>query len=127
MSSATPQDHTPTAAAAAPMTVTVVSHPEGVVLTLVGEVDMLTTPDLRKTLKEVLATEPPAIVLDLTEVDFFGSSGLAALAETHQQAGRTDLRVVTTSAAVLRPLHVTALDRLIGVFPTVTAALEASV
>ncbi|MBP2479308.1 anti-anti-sigma factor [Crossiella equi] len=111
--------------ATAPMTITVLDRDRVVVLAVAGEVDMLTTPALLDAVNGALATDPPVLVLDLSEVDFFGSSGLAALAEAHERAkGRTELRVVTDNPAVRRPLQVTSLDRLLGVFPNMAAAME---
>jgi anti-anti-sigma factor len=105
---------------------TVSVHDQGdvVVVEVVGEVDLLSAPQLRDTVIAVLANEPQIVVIDLLEVSFLGSSGLAALMEAEQRAGEhTELRVVADGAVTLRPLQVTALDRHLSVYPTRDDAL----
>lgn len=56
--------------------------PEGVVLiTVTGEIDMNSSPQLRSELKAVSKTKPSAIHLNLTSIDYFDSSGIAVLIE----------------------------------------------
>ncbi|WP_227983454.1 STAS domain-containing protein [Nocardia spumae] len=91
------------------------------IVTVHGEVDMNSAPQLQSALDEALRGEPAAVVLDMTGVGFLGSAGLSVLLAV-SQAGTTALRVVT-SPAVRRPIEVTALDKLLELFPTVEAAL----
>lgn len=100
-------------------------HGETAVVTVSGEVDMVTAPRLHAVLSDALGQEPAALVVDLSSVGFLASAGLSTLVAGHQQAGaKTVLRVVATSSATVRPLQVTALDREIAVFRTVEEAVH---
>jgi anti-anti-sigma factor len=97
----------------------VVQHiPPGVTLVQVcGEVDLLTAPVLRAELHYQLGLLPSVLVVDLTEVTFFGASGIEVLLDSHQRACRTatSLRLVHNTRVVARLLEILQLDRL---FPT---------
>jgi anti-sigma B factor antagonist len=96
------------------------SHPRpGVaVLAVLGEIDALTTPQLEIGIDELLADPAERIVLDLAEVTFLASSGLAVLIKAAQQAGgpARRLRLVVATRAVRRPLQVTGSDQLFDLF-----------
>lgn len=95
-----------------------------VVLEVSGEIDMLTAPRLREAVWSALDGRPGVVVVDLLEVTFLGSSGLAVLVEAQQRAvERTALRIVATGAATMRPLQITGLDRHVSVFATRSDAL----
>jgi anti-anti-sigma factor len=51
-----------------------------------GEVDMLTGPALRSHLDQVLATRPEHLIVDLSQVSFLGSTGLAVLINVQEAA-----------------------------------------
>lgn len=96
---------------------------EVVVLAASGEVDLLTVRRLHDSMQRTLAEMPRLLVVDLTGVSFFGSSGLAVLAEFRQVAGsHTELRVVATGPA-LRALQVTGLTDIFAVHPNLEDAL----
>jgi len=97
---------------------------EIVVVAASGEVDLLTVRRLQESMRRALEGVPRILVVDLTGVSFFGSAGLAVLAEFRQVAGdRTELRVVA-AGPVLRPLRLTGLTDLFAVYPTLDDALE---
>lgn len=54
-----------------------------VIVSLVGEVDLETSPGLRETLLE-LASETPVLVADCSRLTFIDSTGLAALLAAHK-------------------------------------------
>ena len=82
-----------------------------VTVTVVGEVDTFTAPVLRASLDTQLEQQPTALVIDLCDVQFLGSAGLAVLVETQRSARSRDvgLRLVANTRAVTRPLEVTGL------------------
>lgn len=84
------------------------------VVTVTGEVDMMTTPHLRSYLQQQVERAGSLLVLDLRGVAFLGSSGLAVLVETLDWARDRDitLRLVCTSREVVRPLEATGLTDL---------------
>jgi anti-sigma B factor antagonist len=97
-----------------------------VVLTVTGEVDLLTARRLRESIQRALDGQPPTLVVDLTNVPFFGSSGLGVLVEFRSAAlERTAIRVVAADPA-LRPLQLTGLTSLFAVYPTLEDALGTS-
>lgn len=49
------------------------------VLSVSGDVDMVTAPQVEQDLAALLEQQPEVLVVDLTEVGFFASAGLTAL------------------------------------------------
>lgn len=89
-----------------------------------GEIDMLTAGDVAAAITTGMATSADTLVLDLTEVSFMDSAGLAMLARGHMTAGdRVALRVVATNPATLKPIRLTGMDRMLAIFDTVADAL----
>jgi anti-sigma B factor antagonist len=94
-----------------------------VVLRVSGELDMLTAPILTEYVQEQFGRDTASgqrtVVFDLTRVSFLGSAGLAVLAHAQTAAaGRGDaVQIVATARAVLRPLEVTGLDKVLDVRP----------
>jgi anti-anti-sigma factor len=106
------------------MTVGVHEQGDIVVVEVVGEVDLLSAPQVREAVMTALAGRPGVVVIDLLGVSFLGSSGLAVLVEAHQQAGeQTQLRVAAEGPATMQPLRVTALDRLLSLYSTRAGAV----
>jgi anti-sigma B factor antagonist len=95
------------------------------VLRVVGEIDMLTAPMLDSMIEGQLQTVPNVLVLDLHEVGFMSSAGLASLITARKQADAagTALRLVATGDPVLRPLKVTGLSSIFEIHPDLEAAL----
>lgn len=95
------------------------------IVTIAGEVDMLTTPLLRAQLRHELDQARSVLIIDLSRVDFLGSSGLAVLVETKDSAAlrRIPLRLVCSSREVIRPLVATGLHELFDIRPDLPAAV----
>ncbi|WP_043678657.1 STAS domain-containing protein [Nocardia vulneris] len=93
------------------------------VLTVGGEVDAASVPLLRAGIEEALDAGPDVLVVDLSDVGFFGSAGLSALLFALDSVPRRELRVVA-SPQVRRPIEVTGLDQVLTVFDTLDAALS---
>lgn len=90
---------------------------------VVGQIDMGTSPALRKALLESLSgTERVAI--NLTEVTYIDSSGIASLLEVLQEAKKSKRRVILFG---LTPsvLYVLQLTRLTGIFEIKETELQA--
>jgi anti-sigma B factor antagonist len=96
-----------------------------------GEVDMSTAPRLLDAVLAACATavEPKPVVVDLTAVDFFGSSGITVLVQAQErcQAQRTPLRVVAASRAVLLTLHLCGLDTVLDIRSSLANATRVQV
>jgi anti-sigma B factor antagonist len=103
---------------------------EQVIITVGGEVDMLTSPQLRSLVLDQF--EPGAgvelVVLDLDGVTFLGTSGLAVLIEVREaaHAAGVELRLACTARRVLRPLTIAGLIPLFDIHDTIDGALAAT-
>lgn len=98
---------------------------DGVVIHARGEVDMLTTPKLRTMLAELIESRPRVVVLDLSDVSFFASSGLSTLVEARDIAAANGvlLHLACPSRAVRRPLQITGLAGRFEIYDDVQSAL----
>jgi len=98
-----------------------------VIVRVAGTVDADAAPSLIEhlTAAALHATPPGPVVVDLRDVHVFGSSGIAALMETHQRCRQrhTELRVLAT-ASVTRPLEITGTRDILTICPTLTEALS---
>ncbi|WP_170155959.1 STAS domain-containing protein [Umezawaea tangerina] len=97
------------------------------VVALVGEVDGNTAVPVRRQVFGAFDDNPSAVVLDLTGVLFFGSTGIAVVLAAAQRALRLGVRfaVVADQRCVLRPLRVTGVIAQVDVHPDVDSALAA--
>lgn len=104
--------------------------PGQVVVEVGGEVDMLTSPQLRATVLDQFAegTGVELVVLALDGVTFLGTSGLAALIEVRETAHSSgvELRIACTARRVLRPLTIAGLVPLFDIHDTLDGALAAT-
>jgi anti-anti-sigma factor len=106
----------------------VTKYPSGArVVTVIGEIDGLTAPELNAFLTEQLVVGQ-VVVVNLDGVRFMGSAGLAVLFEAHQFALREDLdlRLVCNSQTVGWALDATGLREHFVIADTVPDALMGS-
>lgn len=109
------------------MTVSVRRQTDTLILTVVGELDILTAPTVDEAARLALADKPAVLVIDLTQVGFLGSAGLSLLVKTHQQgAPQCDVRIVAATRTTRRPIELTGLDRQLTLFSSLEEALGAS-
>jgi len=92
-------------------------HVDGVVVTVVGEIDMLTVPTLQALLDEAFAVGSGTVTVDLAGVPFMDGRGLTALvgAERQLSAASRQLAVRAAPAALLRLFDITDLTERLGV------------
>jgi anti-anti-sigma factor len=90
-----------------------------------GEIDVTNADRLRNALLAVLDAGARGLVVDMTGTTFLDSAGVTALVRTSRRASATDttLRLAVTAPSVLRVLDLVGLDRVIGVYPSVSAAV----
>lgn len=103
--------------------VTLERSDSGVLLSIEGEIDTLTADDLERGCEQLLAAPSDVLVIDLTEVTFLASSGLAVLIRAAHRAGERRLRLVAAARAVRRPLEITGSDQLFDLYADRGAAL----
>lgn len=104
-------------------------HDHALVLRVAGEVDISTVGTLERGFTSMISTRRAGqdlLVVDLSEVRFFGSSGLSALVACRHAAEKEELelRLSGSSSAVLGPLEGTGLIRCFDWYPTLDDALE---
>ncbi|HEX2286728.1 MAG TPA: STAS domain-containing protein [Mycobacterium sp.] len=106
---------------------TSVTYQDGIaVLTVGGEVDLATVERLDAAIAEALSRKPTALVIDLSEVDFFASAGLQALVATHESVSPSaEFAVVANGPATSRPIELTGLDQIFALYPTLEDAMAA--
>ena len=95
------------------------------VVTAPQEIDINNAPGLRSALLQAAANGSGALVADMTRTRFCDAAGLHALvaAHKHARAAGGELLLVIRSAAVLRVLAITGVDRVIPTFTTLDGAL----
>lgn len=111
----------------APFELRLAESGQRVIVTVVGEVDMVTAPELARTLE---AVEPPTelVVIDLTEVSFLDSSALNTLVRCARDLGRLKIgfRVVSPAQqGVRRIFELTSLEERLRLVDSLEQALEA--
>jgi len=107
---------------------TVSRRPGGLaVITVACELDMLTVPAFEQVLAEQARTGPGALIIDLSQCHFMGSSGLAALVEAHDRGrrGGSPLALAGMTRSVARGMEITGLNSVFALYPSAEAAVAA--
>lgn len=95
------------------------------VVSVSGEIDLVTAPALEQAIGAVIADTPTALIIDLSAVEFLGSVGLKILAATYERLDKqTGFGVVARGPATRRPIHLTGLDRTFPLYQTLEEALS---
>jgi anti-anti-sigma factor len=116
--------NSPGDAAGSAGTVALEDHDGTAVLRVDGALDLALAPKLRQLAERAARLRPAVLVIDLTDVTFLASAGMAELVRAHR--GRTvsaPLRVVAGSRITLRPLELTRLTDELEIYPSLPAAL----
>ena len=115
------------------MRVTATPIGSAVVVEVVGELDLSTAPELMATIDDALARPGlTLVIIDLSLVEFLGSSGLGVLANSATRATgpghpAVALRVVAPAEhrPVTRPWEAMTMQQILPLYPTTAAALSA--
>ncbi|MCT2587957.1 STAS domain-containing protein [Actinophytocola gossypii] len=107
---------------------TITAHPvppAATVLTVHGEVDMLTSTQMADQLLPLVRDTVPHVIVDLTDVGFFGVAGLTVLVDAREPAATAGvtLCLVASTRPVLMPLAITGLDSVFHISSDLTDAL----
>ncbi|GAB2974996.1 STAS domain-containing protein [Saccharothrix stipae] len=99
-----------------------------VIVSIIGDIDMSNSDALRERCVEVLDAGAEALVVDLSGVTFFASSGIAALSHIRVHNVSHEQRPVHVVAgrSVRHSLEVTAMDKLLPLHETLAEALVAA-
>lgn len=92
-----------------------------------GDIDLARSPQLRSTLAEIIASGPTRLILDLAEVPYMDSSGVATLVEALQLCrGRSaELVLAGLQERVRSVFEIAKLDAVFTITADVDAAFEA--
>jgi anti-sigma B factor antagonist len=99
---------------------------KGHVLPLEGEIDLHVSPRISASLDAMIDEKPKQVVIDLTNVTYIDSSGLAVLIEGMQnvEAYGGKFSLVGLHAKVRPIFEIARLDQVFRIFPTADAALS---
>ncbi|MBC6457241.1 STAS domain-containing protein [Actinomadura sp. HBU206391] len=81
-------------------------------VTVAGELDIATEPDLRSYMERVLLGRHERIILDVSAVSFIGATGLGALVAVQRHARRrnTQMLLAGVHPSMFRLMEITKLD-----------------
>ncbi|MCX5715604.1 MAG: STAS domain-containing protein, partial [Candidatus Omnitrophica bacterium] len=93
---------------------------------LSGEININTSPDLRKVFDDITSKKTGKVVLELTGVNYIDSSGLATLIEVLRRMKKYDgkLRLCSLSEKIRSLFEITKLTKLFDMFGTEAEALQ---
>ena len=96
------------------------------VVSVAGTVDMLTAPQLEEAIGAAAKSSPPAVVVDLTAVEFLASAGMGVLVAAHEEfSPAVRFVVVADGPATSRPLKLVGIADVVGLYATLDDALAA--
>lgn len=98
-----------------------------VTLTVAGELDQGTAPELRGALAEVLGGGTHGVLVDLSQCGFIDSTGLSLLVEAKRRLAddQRPFAVCCPDADVRRLLELTGIDRAVGLYDSRADAVAA--
>ncbi len=88
------------------------------VISVAGDIDLMTAPDLKATIYEVLDSGVRDIILDMSEMDFMDSSGLGVLVSTLRRIRSEggSICLVCQRESVLKVFSLTGLDKVFTIY-----------
>lgn len=97
------------------------------ILSVSGELDLKTAPQLTESVDAVITEHSPAaLIIDLTGVPFLASMGMTVLVQTCEHLGQsTSFAVVADGPATSRPLTMMGLDHTFALYSDLDAAVTA--
>ena len=110
---------------AVPLTIVIDEFPSAWVLSVSGDLEYSECADFRMQIDRILRVQPPAVVVDFSEVAYIDSSGLGLLLSLSRDYGRTGGRLaLVTNETVDRVLEMTRLSSVFTIEADVMSALE---
>jgi anti-sigma B factor antagonist len=97
------------------------------ILSVSGDVDALTAPQLTEAVRGILGSRPTAVIVDLSDVVFLASAGMSALVDIQELLSPdAKLIVVADGSATSRPIKLVGIDKVVELHPTLDEALKAN-
>jgi anti-sigma B factor antagonist len=102
------------------------NHDQDVIIELAGEIDMKCSARIKDKFKEIFQQKPHSVIVDMTEVNFMDSSGLAVLVVALKQAriNNSALKLAGLTKDVLSILEICRLETIFRIFDTTDEALS---
>jgi len=98
---------------------------EAMVVSIKGDVDLYSSPQLRKTVIALTGKKTPAILINLSDVGYMDSSGVATLVEGLQQAGKYKgkFKLFGLTSTVKEVFELSRLDKVFDIYSDEAAAM----
>lgn len=99
---------------------------DGVAVDISGDVDLHRSPALRETLAKLINENPDRLILNLTEVGYMDSSGVATLVEALQRIQRKQgrLQLHSLTPRVMSIFEIARLESIFEIYPSEDEALR---
>ncbi|WP_040772313.1 STAS domain-containing protein [Rhodococcus rhodnii] len=109
------------------MSVSVSWRGDVLLMSVFGEIDLVTATQLSDSITAALGNDPRGFVVDLSGVHFLASAGMSVLMDAAEHAGRSGTRyaVVAYGAATARPMALVGVGDVLPVFDRVDDAVAA--
>lgn len=109
------------------LTTQTTEHDGAVIVSVAGELDMVTVNQAAVAVKEAIA-RGDTVILDMTGLRFFSSAGLTLLLQLHEavQDSQVEVHLAGDQRVVTRPLELTGLTELFPIHKSITEALAAA-
>ncbi|MFZ5906681.1 MAG: STAS domain-containing protein [Nitrospirota bacterium] len=108
------------------MNIGVVEEQGRKVLTLSGEIDMYSSPELRQELMAILAEKVPVLLIDFREVSYIDSSGIATFVEglKYVKTYGGKLQFFSIPTGIMDIFRFSKLDRVFEIYGTLDDAIK---
>ncbi len=99
---------------------------KGVVIAIAGDVDLYSSPEVRKVIIDLTNKKTKNILVDLSRVSYMDSSGVATLVEGLQQVGKYGGKLILfgLEASVKEVFELSRLDKVFEIYPDEKTALD---
>ncbi len=99
---------------------------QDVIMELAGEIDMKCSAKIKDKFKEIFRQKPHSVIVDMTEVSFMDSSGLAVLvgALKRSRINNSELKLAGLTKDVKDIFEICRLDTIFQFFDTTEEALQ---
>lgn len=116
---------TPPSTRAPSMTVQSAQREDLAIVSVTGEIDLLTSPQLTEAVTAALTDKPRGLIIDLTDTAFLSSAGMGVLVAAHATAPTGSFSVVADGPATSRPMELIGLNDFLDLHPTLDDAVAA--
>ena len=111
-----------------PDTIPAVSQPDPNIISLEGEIDLHESPNVRENLRPLIEQKVPRIYVDMAEVTYIDSSGLAVLIDAMQRIANYGGKfgLIAIRPAVRTVLEIARLDQVFRLYVDRASAVSAT-